>query len=403
MQRIIATNKQKMPKVFVGLSGGVDSSVAAALLKHPPLLKGYAEAKQGYDVIGVFIKIWDEKWGNCQWPEERRDAMKVAIKLGIPFKTLDLSAEYKKEVVNYMIREYKLGRTPNPDVMCNKTIKFGAFLKWALKNGADYVATGHYARRWEFSIFNFQFSIKPQIPKKSKIINHKSKIQLLRGVDETKDQSYFLWQLKQAQLKHCLFPIGDYKKSEVRELAKKFGLPTAEKPDSQGICFVGKVGLKEFLQQYLKPKRGKVLNEKKEVIGYHDGAFFLTIGQRHGFVVTKKTPNDAPFYIVEKDIKRNTITVSQKSEQQIVNSKKNKSIIIHKINWINGEPEKNKNYQARFRHLQELKVCKVIKLKVGEYKIKFNEPQDGAASGQSLVLYDNDICIGGGIIKSNGR
>ena len=393
----LANQELKQAEVFVGMSGGVDSSVAAALLKHPPSLKCYGEARQGFNVTGVFIKIWDEKWGNCAWPQERRDAMKVAIKLGIPFKTLDLSAEYKKEVVDYMVREYKLGRTPNPDVMCNARIKFGRFLQWSLKQGADFVATGHYARlKREIPNDNPEYS--GQIPKKSKIINHKSKIQLLRGVDETKDQSYFLWQLKQAQLKHCLFPVGDYKKSEVRELARKFNLPTAEKPDSQGICFVGKIGLKEFLKQYLKPKRGKVLNTTGEIIGYHDGAFFLTLGQRHGFVITKKGTNDRPCYIVRKNVKKNEIIVA---DIKTLKHKNIKTIFIHKVNWVGEEPKKNKIYQARFRHLQKLFNCSIVQLLKGKYEIKFNELQEEVAPGQSLVLYDGAQCLGGGIIKSN--
>jgi tRNA-specific 2-thiouridylase len=382
------SNKNKQIKIFVGMSGGVDSSVAAALLK-----------QQGYNVTGVFIKIWDEKWGNCAWPEERRDAMKTAIKLGIPFKTLDLSAEYQKEVVDYMVREYKNGRTPNPDVMCNKTIKFGAFLKWALKNGADHIATGHYVRithntqRITQKITNFKSqNTKYQIPN--------TKYSLLTGIDESKDQSYFLWQLKQTQLKHCLFPIGDCKKSEVRELARKFNLPTAEKPDSQGICFVGKVGLKEFLKKYLQPKRGKVFDTEGETIGWHDGVFFLTLGQRHGFTITKKGTHDKPYYIIEKDIRKNTITVSSKHKNILTSKHLNTGIIISKVNWISGEPDLKKKYQARFRHLQKLLNCCIVKLPKGEYEVKFSDLRENAAPGQSLVLYDGAQCLGGGIIKT---
>ena len=390
--RYIMKNDTKNKEVFVGLSGGVDSSVATALLK-----------QQGHDVTGVFIKIWDERWGNCNWPAERREAMKAAMQLGIPFKTLDLSAEYKKEVADYMVREYKLGRTPNPDVTCNKTIKFGEFLRWALKQGADYIATGHYAiiSNDEFLISNQISNPKSITPKKFKTINHKSKIKLLQGVDATKDQSYFLWQLTQSQLKHCLLPIGQYKKSEVRALARKFGLPNAEKPDSQGICFVGKIGLKEFLKKYLKPKRGQTLNVKGEVIGYHDGAFFLTLGQRHGFVITKKTTQDKPYYVVGKDVRKNTIVVNQRKVQEIASPAARNDIKIYKVNWIGGEPVVGKKYQARLRHLQKLESCKVKKLKVGVYEIKFGKLPPAAAPGQSLVIYDNDICLGGGIIKNS--
>jgi len=363
---------QKKHKIFVGLSGGVDSSVAAALLE-----------KEGHSVTGVFIKIWQPKWGPCGWKDDRRDAMKVAMHLDIPFKELDLSDEYEKEVVDYMVKEYKAGRTPNPDVMCNSQIKFGEFLRYAKLQGADFIATGHYARSEQQKVNSEQ---------------GRKVIALLAGKDKTKDQSYFLWQLKQNQLKYCLFPIGEYKKSEIRKMAKQFGLPTAEKKDSQGICFVGKVGMKDFLKKYIKAKQGKVLNTKGKEIGHHDGAVFFTIGQRHGFVITEKGTDDEPYYVAGKNIKDNTITVSpQKSG--IASLAARNDIVINKTNWINNEPLENKEYQCRFRHLQELKVCKVKKLKGSEYEIKFTKAQEGIASGQSLVLYDGEICLGGGIIK----
>ncbi len=383
MKRVIKS-KVKSHKVFVGLSGGVDSSVAVALLKNPPSPKGYGEAKQGYDVTGVFIKIWQEKWGPCGWKDDRRDAMKVAMHLGIEFKELDLSDEYEKEVVNYMVREYKAGRTPNPDVMCNASIKFGAFLKWALKNGADAIATGHYARS------------------KQQIVNSeqgRKAMALLAGEDKTKDQSYFLWQLKQGQLKHCIFPIGEFQKSEVRKMAKKFKLPTADKKDSQGICFIGKMGIKDFLKKYIKEKKGNVLNLDGKIIGHHDGAVFFTIGQRHGFVITKKGTDDKPYYVVGKDVVKNVITVMNRPAFAKATAGKQLEIQINKVNWINDEPDLKKKYRARFRHLQELKNCKIKKLKDDEYEVKFTKPQEGIASGQSLVLYDGDVCLGGGVIK----
>jgi len=363
-------SKYKKTKVFIGLSGGVDSSVAAALLQ-----------KEDYDVTGVFIKIWQPQWGECGWKDDRRDAMRVALHLGMPFKELDLSDSYEKKVVDYMIKEYRSGRTPNPDVLCNTKIKFGEFLAWAKKQGADFVATGHYAR------------VNKTKKQKNKRTNN---TQLLQGVDRTKDQSYFLWQLKQAQLTHCLFPVGGYKKSAVRKMAKKFGLPTAEKPDSQGICFVGKIGMKEFLKKYLQPKRGKVLDEKNEVIGHHDGAFFLTIGQRRGFTITKKSTSDEPYYVVSKNVKDNTITVAtQKTKKQ----ENKKTIMMHDIHWIGEKPVGDKKYQARFRHLQVLLNCHIVKLPNGQYKIIFNKSQAGIAAGQSLVVYDGQKCLGGGIIK----
>jgi len=250
-------------KVFVGMSGGVDSSVSAALLK-----------KAGYEVTGVFLKGWHPDWGPCGWQEDRLDAMRVCAHLGIRFRDLDLSKEYKKEVVDYMIDEYKAGRTPNPDVMCNQKIKFGAFFDWALAQGANYVATGHYA---EIENLDIENSLK--------IKNYKLKT----SKDLDKDQTYFLWTLTQRELSRTLFPVGGMTKPEVRKLAKKFGLPTAEKKDSQGLCFVGKVDLPDFLSHFLKPKRGDVINESGEKIGWHAGAFSLTIGQRHGFTIIKKT------------------------------------------------------------------------------------------------------------------
>src|SRR3989344_5097892 len=251
--------------VFVGLSGGVDSAVSAALLK-----------KQSFEVVGVFIKTWHPEFLECNEEEERRDAMRVAAFLDIPFLTFDFEKVYKREVADYMIREYRAGRTPNPDVMCNKEVKFGAFLKKALSMGADFVATGHYAQNKNLS--------------------------LIKGVDPTKDQSYFLWTLKQNQLKHIIFPVGHLKKSQVRKLAEKYGLHTFQKKDSQGICFLGKLDMKEFLQHYIKPKSGRVLDINGKTIGKHNGATFLTLGERHGFTITSKTNHDRPYYIIAKDI-----------------------------------------------------------------------------------------------------
>ena len=350
-------------KVFVGLSGGVDSSVSAALLKN-----------QGYDVTGVFIKVWQPDFLECTWKEDRLDAIRVAAHLDIPFMTLDLEKEYKESVANYLVEEYKAGRTPNPDVMCNKTIKFGAFLKKALELGADYVATGHYSR----NIFN----------------KETGSYELHTGVDANKDQSYFLWTLTQERLEHILFPIGEYEKPRVREMAKKFGLLTATKKDSQGLCFVGKLDMKEFLKHFIPEKRGDVLNEKKEIIGYHDGAQFYTIGQRHGFIITKKTPEDIPYYIVGKDIENNKIIVSHKKNDFL--SREKKEIVLTNTNWIAEEPPKN-CLSARIRYRQPLQKC-IIKNEDDKFVLEFNEPQI-VDSGQSAVLYDGSLCLGGGIIE----
>jgi len=385
------SSKQGRRKVFIGMSGGVDSSVSAALLK-----------KQGFDVMGVFIKVWsfdskdfaeDKQPPGCNQKEDRLDAMRVCAKLGIPFKTLDLEKEYKKEVVDYMVSEYKAGRTPNPDVMCNKHIKFGAFFDWAMKQGADYVATGHYARlRREI------LNSKSEILNKSKIPNSKlqtTNYELLTGLDSEKDQSYFLWTLTKKQLARTLFPVGGMLKPEVRKLAKKFGLATAEKKDSQGLCFLGKINMKEFLKNYIKPKIGDVLNESHEKIGTHDGAAFYTIGERHGFTITKKTPTDRPYFVVSKDIRKNTITVSHKNEQGII-PESPRVVNLHKCNWI-SDATLSGRYKARLRYRQTL--CGVnLKIKGNDAILKFDEPQI-VAEGQSAVIYDGSKCLGGGIVS----
>lgn len=343
--------------VFVGLSGGVDSAVSAALLK-----------KAGYEVVGVFIKTWHPEFLECNEEEERRDAMRVAAHLDIPFLTFDLEIVYKKAVGDYMIREYRAGRTPNPDVMCNKEVKFGAFLKKAIKMGADYIATGHYAR----------------VAKNS----------LLRGSDISKDQSYFLWTLKETQLSKIIFPVGNLKKEKVRRIAMKLNLPVAEKKDSQGICFLGPVDLKEFLKHYIKEKKGKVLSEQGQVIGYHGGVNFLTLGERHGFTITQKTPHDKPYYIIGKNVKGNTITVSQ---DKISNSEVQTSVKIESTNWIFEKPKPNQTYSAQIRYHGEKLPCRVKCATPSVAQVSF-EKSVLAAPGQSLVVYEGNVCLGGGVI-----
>ncbi len=357
--------KYAAKKVYVGMSGGVDSSVSALLLK-----------KAGYDVTGVFIKVWQPEFFECTWRQDRLDAMRVAAKLEIPFITLNLEAEYKNEVVDYMIEEYKKGRTPNPDVMCNKYVKFGGFFDWAMEQGADFVATGHYAR----------------------VENIKGKSVMLAGEDSNKDQSYFLWTLTQKQLAHTLFPIGDIDKPKVRKLAEKYGLATAIKKDSQGLCFIGKIDIKDFLKNYIKEQKGKVLNEAGEVVGEHDGAFYLTIGQRHGFKILEKTPTDTPYYIIEKDIKNNTITVSQDSRKVI--DQDSKVVRLEKVNFTSGEtPDLSKKYKARIRYRQPLEECHLRYGVNGEFELHFTKPQKAITPGQSAVIYDKEVCLGGGIIS----
>jgi len=351
----------KGKKVYVAMSGGVDSSVSAALLK-----------EQGYDVTGVFMNVWQSDFLECTQKEDRRDAMRVAAHLGIPFLVFDFEKEYKEEVVDYMIGEYRVGRTPNPDVMCNKHLKFGIFLKKSLAMGADYIATGHYART-------------------------NDQQQLLAGSDKNKDQTYFLWTLTKEQLAYVIFPIGDLKKPKVRELARKFGLPTAERKESQGVCFIGEFHMREFLSHYISKKKGDVLNDEGEVIGHHEGAFFYTFGQRHGFTVTKKIPKDTPYYIISKDVDANTITVSHKKEE-LEHAIGDVSIV--ETSFVAGEePKLDTHYMARIRYRQRLEECRLEKGGVGEMRVIFKKPQIAVAPGQSLVIYNMDVCIGGGILK----
>lgn len=349
-------------KVFLGMSGGVDSSVSAALLK-----------TAGHDVTGVFIKSWEPAGVPCNWREERRDAMRVAAELGIPLRTLDLSAEYERAVVAYLVAEYRAGRTPNPDVMCNKAIKFGAFYDWARTHGADFVATGHYAQT--------------------------NGRELLRAKDEAKDQTYFLWTLTPEILAHTLFPIGHLLKSEVRDLAKKFNLPVAEKKDSQGVCFVGPLDLKDFLKTQIKTEVGEVRNERGEKVGEHDGAILYTIGERHGFTIHQTSPQQKPYYVVGRDLTKNILIVSDAPEKVW---REHKEVKLREVNWI-SEPTKisSKGLFARIRHRGELVPCRILAKNI-EHRmldIYFDEPPAALAAGQSLVLYDGDVCVGGGIIS----
>lgn len=376
----------------MGLSGGVDSAVSATLLK-----------KGGYDVTGVFIKAWTpfdsaqgKPIGPCTWKEDRRSAMRVAAVLDIPFLTLDLEKEYKKEVVDYMIAEYKAGRTPNPDVMCNKEIKFGHFLKFALKNGADFVATGHYARISKLKLPKkvLEKSLAEAKPGSEDFSERSFFWQLSEGTDKNKDQSYFLWTLTQTQLKHILFPIGHLQKSEVRKLAEKFNLPQATRKDSQGLCFLGKVDMKEFLSRYIPQKRGDVLLPEGEIIGHHNGALFFTIGERHGFTITKKSDKETPLYVVSKDVEKNTITVASSKQQTARENKK--EVWLENVNIISEIS--TKNLLCRIRYRGEKIRCKIAQ-KNNQIRVIFDKPQTGIAAGQSLVLYDKEICLGGGIIK----
>lgn len=355
--------------VFVGLSGGVDSAVSAAILK-----------ERGFDVTGVFIKAWQPEWLPCSWREERRDAMKVAISLDIPFIFLDCEKEYKQSVVDKMLAEYKSGRTPNPDVLCNREIKFGIFWQKARELGAQYIATGHYVRSEDVG----------------------GSYKLREGKDREKDQSYFLWTLTQEDMSHSIFPVGDLEKSEVRKLAQKYGLPVARKKDSQGICFMGDVSMEEFLSHYIPAKPGKVLDIYGQEIGRHDGLIYYTVGERRGFEVSKKNPDSGPFYVVSKDMKANTLTVSD-NESEILNLSP-KKVVLKNVNWIN-EPEMA-NLSGRIRYRGEK-----LSLRLFNYNkklaVEFRDPVRGLALGQSLVFYEpganalslgGEECLGGGVM-----
>lgn len=326
--------------------------------------------------------------------------MRVCAKLNIPFVELDLEREYKKKVVDYMIREYSAGQTPNPDVMCNRYIKFGGFYDWVIKNGADFVATGHYAQIMEHGTRNIEH--------KRGRVSDTPCYMLHASSDLDKDQSYFLWQIRREQLPHILFPVGGMQKPEVRRIAKNFGLVTADKKDSQGLCFVGKVDMKEFLSHYIKPKKGKVLDENGEVIGEHDGAFFYTIGERFGLssrlnLTSEKRFNlgeSRPLYVVAKDIAKNTLTVSHKNSAGELPQSRTK-VAITDCNWL-VEPETEKTYRARVRYRQPLQTCHLAItsgrcLLLNVAKVVLESPQT-VASGQSLVFYDGDTVVGGGII-----
>ncbi|MDO8564803.1 MAG: tRNA 2-thiouridine(34) synthase MnmA [bacterium] len=370
-------------RVFVGLSGGVDSSVSAALLK-----------RAGYNVTGVFIRVWQPDFFECGWRDDRLDAMRICAKLDIPFRELNLEKEYKREVVDYMIREYKAGKTPNPDVMCNRFIKFGAFYNWARTEGADFIATGHYARIQPLTINYLPLTQRPEV--KSQRLKVKSH-GLFVGSDPQKDQSYFLWQIRQEQLPHILFPVGGMKKPEVRKLAKKFGLITADKKDSQGLCFIGKVDMKEFLSHYIKEKPGKVLNEKGNVIGEHKGIFFYTIGERFGlplFLRGGMRGSEKAQYVIAKDFRKNTLTVSEKTKGLLLGA--TWKVRIERCNWITS-PKKGSTYSARLRYRQPFQNCKMKSVTAHKALISFAKPQQ-PASGQSLVLYDGEMMLGGGII-----
>lgn len=357
-------------KVYVAMSGGVDSSVAAALL-----------LGEGYEVVGAFMKNWsdtkDPVTGTCAWRKERDDAQAVADLLGIPLVTFDFEKDYRAEVVDYMIREYEAGRTPNPDVMCNRRIKFGMFLQRALAEGADYIATGHYAR----------VAKTERAGGAGRVMDC---FNLLAGVDESKDQSYFLHTMTQEQLSRTLFPIGGMLKSEVRALAINLGLPVAGKKDSQGICFIGHVNLGEFLKRAIAPRKGPIVTTGGRVLGVHRGIAPYTIGQRHGLGIGDATPH----FVVEKDRARNTLVVARGDDPDELYADE---LVAEEMHWVVGEPADRMKCRARIRYRQPLEDCEVQLNDFG-VRVKFDRPQRAIAPGQFVVFYDGDTCLGGGVI-----
>lgn len=339
------------------MSGGVDSSVTAALL-----------LEAGYDVTGVYMKNWSQDLPGftCAWKEDYQDAKRVAVQLGIDFKLYDFETEYRQKVVDYMVAEYKAGRTPNPDIMCNQEVKFKLFLATALEDGADMIATGHYSR----------------------IDMADGTARLRVAKNATKDQSYFLYRVTAAALAKCLMPIGKYAtKAEVRAIATKRQLATAQKKDSQGICFVGKVGIKDFLLHELGPQPyGPIIDQVGKIIGEHDGALFYTIGQRHGLNVG----GGLPYYVASKDMAANTIHVTNNLNDANLWAKE---VSLEDIHWINEPPEASKMYQARLRYRGPLIECSFR-----DTTLILKEEQRGLAVGQSAVIYDADHVLGGGII-----
>lgn len=341
-----------MTRVYVGMSGGVDSSLSAALL-----------VEQGFDVTGVYMKNWTQDLPGmiCPWADDLADAKRVAVQLGIDFKVFDFEKEYRHKVVDYMIDEYKAGRTPNPDIMCNQEVKFKLFLNAALEDGADMIATGHYARA------------------KNGVLK--------QAVDTNKDQTYFLYRVTAEALQKTIFPLGEYTKPKVREMAKARGLFTATKKDSQGICFVGKVGIRDFLSEYVTTTPGYIIEkESDKIAGRHDGAIFYTLGQRHGLDVG----GGLPYYVIGKDMTKNEVYVTTNLNDE---SLWKKTISLQATHWI-GQAPGDGVYDVRIRHRAPL-----VSAEFDGSSLTLNEPQRAVAAGQSIVMYKGGVCLGGAIVS----
>ena len=350
--------------VVIGMSGGVDSSVAALLLKN-----------QGYQVIGLFMRNWEETDNNgaCTAEEDFEDVKRVCGLLDMPYYTVNFAKEYMERVFSYFLEEYRAGRTPNPDVLCNREIKFGPFKEYAKKLGADYIATGHYCG-----------------------ISHENGVhRLLKAKDQNKDQTYFLNQLTQEQLDGVLFPLADMDKSEVRKIAEEKGLATAKKKDSTGICFIGERNFRKFLQEYLPAKPGKILSLSGEEVGEHIGLMYYTLGQRRGLDLGGKKGEDGRWFVVKKDLKSNILYVSHGDETPLLSN----SCHVKGMNFIPSVPEAERFHcTAKFRYRQSEQGVTVTRIGADEVEIKFDEPQRAVTEGQYAVLYDETQCLGGGVI-----
>ncbi|SHE71573.1 tRNA (5-methylaminomethyl-2-thiouridylate)-methyltransferase [Seinonella peptonophila] len=357
---------QKNRRVVVGMSGGVDSSVTAWLLK-----------EQGYDVIGLFMKNWDDtdEFGNCTATDDYEDVRQVCDQIGIPYYAVNFEKEYYQKVFSYFLDEYKKGRTPNPDVMCNREIKFGEFQQKALQLGADYIATGHYAR----------------------IKKHNREVQLLRGLDPKKDQTYFLYAVANEQFSRVLFPLGEMTKQKVREIAAQVGLATAKKKDSTGICFIGEKNFRQFLSQYLPAQPGEIYTLEGELKGEHQGLMYYTLGQRQGLGIGGSGTGE-PWFVIKKDVSTNRLYIGQGHDHPALFSSR---IYASGLNWLgtNQAPLQPFTCTARVRYRQADQPATVYPQKDGQFIVEFQEPQRAVTPGQSVVLYNEESCLGGGIIE----